>query len=112
MVWNIIYFQIYIGYNPFVCITDHSAILWLLNKTIVSGRLARWIYALQDKNFTVVHRAGTVHTNVDALSRPVLTMALQKEVMDAITDTIEDEWDRKPRIIDPYEDEVLLHYTS
>ena len=110
VVYNIIFYQVYIGYSEFVCITDHSAILWLLNKAIVSGRLARWIYALQDKNFTIVHRAGTVHTNVDALSRPVLSMAIQTEIMDTLNNTHDDKIESKSRIIDPYEDDVLLHY--
>ena len=35
------------------------------------GLLARWIMDLQELEFSVVHRAGRLHDNADALSRLV-----------------------------------------
>jgi hypothetical protein len=37
------------------------------------GRLARWIMDLQEFDFSVIHRAGRIHNNTDALSRLVQT---------------------------------------
>ena len=40
------------------------------------GCLARWSMDLQEFDFSVVHRAGRIHNNVDALSRLVQTNLL------------------------------------
>ena len=37
------------------------------------GRLAQWIMDLQEFDFSVVHRAGRLHNNADALLRLVQT---------------------------------------
>ena len=54
----------------FQIVTDHNVLRWL-HSMEPKGRLACWILDLQEFNFTVVHRAGRLHTNADALSRLV-----------------------------------------
>ncbi|KAJ8362491.1 hypothetical protein AAFF_G00372030 [Aldrovandia affinis] len=42
---------------------------WLMLFKEPEGQVTHWIEELQAYDFTVVHRAGACHTNVDALSR-------------------------------------------
>ena len=62
------YFHKYFGTDPFTLITDHSALKWLKSSQ-PKGRLGRWIMKLQPYNFTIIHKPGRIHSNVDALSR-------------------------------------------
>lgn len=58
------------GGREFTVITDHYALQWLHNNRDYSSKLMRWSLALQDYNFKVIHRPGSSHRNVDALTRP------------------------------------------
>ena len=49
--------------------TDHSSLTWLLNFKNVEGQLARWLTFLNEYDLTIIHRAGLLHSNADALSR-------------------------------------------
>ena len=46
------------------------------------GRLVRWIMNLQEFDFSVVHRAGRIHNNADALSRLVQTNSNELTTLD------------------------------
>ena len=70
VVWTVKLFRPYLQfYILFELITNHSALKWLVHKSNPSGRLARWIMTLRDYNFTVIHKKGKTHSNVDPLSR-------------------------------------------
>ena len=71
-----------------------------------TGRLARWSIYLQGYDFEIIHKKGSAHTNVDALSRPPVPMEI-KEVM-SMKMVEEDELSVKN--LDPYDDEALLYY--
>ena len=60
--------QFLIGHH-FTIRTDHGALTWLQNFKSPEGQLARWLENLQGYQFTIVHRPGRKHNNVDALSR-------------------------------------------
>ena len=67
--------------NPFLCkkstpsitgtfriITDHAPLQWLSAQKM-EGMLCRWALALQEYDFDIVHRKGSLNGNADALSR-------------------------------------------
>jgi len=56
------------GYETFIH-TDHSAIRYLMNKSITNGRVTRWILLLQEFNITMLDRPGKQNTVADFLSR-------------------------------------------
>lgn len=61
-------FQHFLRGSTFQVRTDHSSLTWLLEAK--TGRLGRWALRLLEFGpFSIVHRSGKLHTNVDALSR-------------------------------------------
>jgi hypothetical protein len=59
---------------------DHNPLVWLHQQVNLQGRLARWHIRLMEFNFTVEHRAGRAHSNVNPLSRnPVATLPWKVE---------------------------------
>ena len=70
-----------------------------------SGRLARWAIYLQSYEFDIIHRPGRIHSNVDALSRPILP------VNSIVTiNNVEENGDVSEKQLDIFEDEALLHF--
>ena len=63
------HFRPYLYGSKFLCRVDHHSLIWLKNMRNPMGILARWLETLSNYNFTVQHRPGKLHTNVDALSR-------------------------------------------
>ena len=57
-----------IGYEVFVH-TDHSAIIFLMNKPITNGRVTRWLLLLQEFNITIIDRPGKENLVADFISR-------------------------------------------
>ncbi len=98
-------FRVYLIGTEFKVVTDHSALAWLMSIKDPMGRLARWAIYLQMYNFTIVHRKGLNHGNVDALSRPVPINKLSF-VKKSDTEEISSKY------LDPQEDEALLHYVK
>lgn len=61
----------------FVLRTDHAALQWLRRTPTPIGQQARWLTILEEFQFEVKHRAGSAHTNADAMSRrPHTTRAI------------------------------------
>ena len=74
------HFDPYLRGNHVTIVTDHSALVWLLDQKQPQGKIARWIAYLQQFDYTVQHKSGKKHANADALSRRVY-----KEVSDPDT---------------------------
>ena len=78
-----------LGYR-IVFYTDHDSLKYLVNKSDLFGRIARWILLLQEFNYEVIVKPGKANSNADYLSRqreaealdplmPMVLRALLKE---------------------------------
>ena len=63
------HFHPYLYGAKFLLHTDHAALHWLLNFHSPEGQIAHWLERLQEHGFPIEHRAGSKHSNADALSR-------------------------------------------
>ena len=74
MVWAVRHFKMYLYNTHFTIKTDSEAARQLIaaDDKAAGGRLLRWRLALQEFEYTVVHRKGTANANADALSRMFL----------------------------------------
>lgn len=64
------HFRHYLFGRCFTVRTDHKALMWLLNwKKPNTSQYCLWKAELEMYDIEVVHRAGNLHTNADALSR-------------------------------------------
>ena len=62
-------FRHYLLGRNFIVRTDHNSLTWLMSFKNIEGQLARWMEELSQFDMSVVHRAGKLHANADALSR-------------------------------------------
>ena len=83
--------------------TDHDSLKYLVNKPDLSGRIARWIFLLQEFNYEVIVKPEKANANADYLSRQRGTEALE-DIQAEFSDEFRHEPDRK-------EDHVL-HITG
>ena len=95
-------FRVYVSGTKFNLVTDHIALKWLMDVKEATGRLARWALYLQSFDFTIVFRQGKNHANVDAVSRPVLLINVEK--------LRDDDGDLDVADLDYYEDDGLMYY--
>ena len=63
------HFRQYLLGREFTLRTDHGSLVWVRNFKEPEGQLVRWLEKLEEYTFTIVHRRGTLHSNVDAMSR-------------------------------------------
>ena len=61
------FFHYITGYEVFVH-TNHSAIIFLMNKPITNGKVTQWLLLLQDFNITVIDRPSKENLVADFLS--------------------------------------------
>ena len=64
-----IQFRLYLRGAKLTLRTDHKSLVWLHQFKDTEGMMARWFHALQQFQFSIVHRPGRDHGNVDGLSR-------------------------------------------
>ena len=66
----------FLGYR-IIFHTDHDSLKYLVNKSDLSGRIARWILLLQEFNYKVVIKSEKSNSNADFLSRQHGTEAVK-----------------------------------
>ena len=69
VVWAIKHFHHYLHRQKFTVITDHAALRYLKNMTNPSGKLGRWLMALNGYDMEIINRPEKQHQNADTLSR-------------------------------------------
>ena len=97
MVFSVQKFRHYLLGKLFHFYVDHQALLYLINKVLIQGRLMRWMLFLQEYDFKIFHKPGKYHHGADFLSRSVVGEHLQSIRDDPIdaklfnVDTLEDD---------------------
>ena len=69
MIYSVTKFRHYLLGRKFSFHVDHSALLYLVSKASLTGKLARWTLLLQEFEFEIFHRPGIQHAVADYLSR-------------------------------------------
>lgn len=69
MVYSVYKFWHYLLATPFIFYVDHQALMYLVNKLIIQGRISRWLLFLQDFTFNIIVRPGKNHLIANQLSR-------------------------------------------
>ena len=67
--WGVTYYRSILYGKPFELISDHRPLLWLQNLKNPSPKLARWLIALEEFEFTITYREGKRNGNADAMTR-------------------------------------------
>ena len=70
MVYNVTkYRHKYLLGHKFSFHVDHSALIYLVSKASLTGKIARWTLLLQEFEFDIYHRPGLQHAVADYLSQ-------------------------------------------
>ena len=64
-----IQFRSYLRGAKFTLRTDHKSLVWSHRFKDTEGMMARWLHALPQFKFSIIHRPGNDHGNADGLSR-------------------------------------------
>jgi hypothetical protein len=69
MVYTLHKFRRYLLNNKFTFYVDHMALVYLVNKPQVYGRLTRWFLLFLEYNFKILYKPGRSHLMANALNR-------------------------------------------
>ena len=71
MVYALQKFHHYLLGGHFKMFTDHSALMYLVNKPVLRGRICRWSLLFQEFYFEVIVKLGKLNAGPDHLSRVI-----------------------------------------
>ena len=63
------HFDVYLSGRKFKIFSDNTSVTWLYKQTQPKGKYARWIMALQEYDFEIIHKPGRVNSDADCISR-------------------------------------------
>lgn len=69
MVFSVQKFRHYLLDKMFHFYVDHQALLYVINKVLIQGRLMQWMLFLLEYDFKIFHKSGKQHHDADFLSR-------------------------------------------
>ena len=99
IIYAVAKFRHYLLGNKFVLHVDHQALVYIVNKASIVGKMARWMLILQEFDFVIQHTPGKENAVADFLSRleePGTDQGVADDLPDAalfnLTSTQEDDW--------------------
>lgn len=69
IIWSTKYFRPYLYGRRFTIVTDHKPLQWLFSMKEPNSKLVRWRLKLEEFEYDIVYKKGTLNSNADALSR-------------------------------------------
>jgi hypothetical protein len=105
-------FRVYLLGIPFKIVTDCQAFAMAMRSKNVSRKAARWAEELETFDYTIEHRPGSKMKHVDALSRNVMVIEVENELVSKVKNLQKNDETLKPiRLIlaeeKPYEKYLL-----
>ncbi|GFR18545.1 retrovirus-related Pol polyprotein from transposon 17.6 [Trichonephila clavata] len=72
-------FHSYLYGRKFLLRTDHASLAWLLNFKNTEGQIARWIQKLEEHDFEIKHRKGSLHASTFDFSLSLKIWDIKKD---------------------------------
>jgi hypothetical protein len=69
ILWATEYFRPYLYGRKFKTSTDHKPLAWIMNVKDRESRLLRWRIQLEEYEYEIIYKKGSLNTSADALSR-------------------------------------------
>lgn len=69
MIYALHKFRKYLLVIPFIFYTNHMALKYLINKTVLQGRICKWVLLFEEFEFAVVVKPGKSNLGLHHLSR-------------------------------------------
>lgn len=113
VVWATQKFRHYLYGRKFKIITDHKPLIYLHSLKQPHSKLMRWRLKLEEYDYEVIHKKGSLNKNADALSRIELNINTLDPESQSLFDLIENfndtysnpDNDKQSLIVEPDEDE-------
>ena len=69
IVWAVKHFRPYLYGKHFKIVTDHRSLTWLFSNKDSGSRLMRWRLQLENYDYEIIYKKGSLNKNADCLSR-------------------------------------------